>query len=150
MSVKLTVNVNQAYDIACAFVADKETAVNKQIHGNWSTEYELAKDNMRMKIYAPHGAPVWSIADEFWMDKNGSIALYHDGKTVFYAKTRYNVGRAMVRSKYNPISILTRMRALRFFHLIDLCEDRIQNRMQTTDNTNVIQQKLGQINIKQK
>ena len=128
MSVELT--VNQTCDIAHAFLADKQTAVSKQVHGNWSTTYELAKDNMLMEICARHGAPEWSISDEFWLDKNGSIALYQDGKTVFYAQTRYNVGRAMVRSKYNPISILTRMRAPHFFHLIDLCEDRIQNRMQ--------------------
>lgn len=127
-------SIKQAYDIAHAFITDKDTTVGKTVN-NYSTTYHMTRDNVRLEIYAPHGAPVWSIADEFWMDRNGSIYLSIDNKTKMDAHTRYNVGRAMIRPRHNPISLLTRMRAPAFFHLLDLAEKRHMGKLEPTDNT---------------
>lgn len=125
--------IKQAYDITHAFITDKDTVVSKTVN-DYSTTYLMTRDNVRLQICASHGAPVWSIADEFWMDRNGSIYLSVDNKIKMDAHTRYNVGRAMIRPKYNPISVLTRMRAPAFFHLLDLAEKRHQGKLEPMDN----------------
>ena len=143
-------DIIQIYDIARAFIADKGTVISKKTENGWITEYKMRNGILSLGVYAPHGAPSHGTTNENSTKKEGSLILCCGGKMVCDAHTRCNIGRAMGKSKYNPVRIFTRMRAPHFFRLMDLCEGRVQNRIPTTDNTNAIHQKLDQINTRQK
>ncbi|MBQ5699799.1 MAG: hypothetical protein IIV74_00705 [Alphaproteobacteria bacterium] len=123
--------ISQVYDIAKTIINDK-TIKGSKSHNSYSTNYIFKKDDLFLKIYAPHGGREWDGDYDKWDYNTGYIQITDEHGTLF-AETKYNVGRAMTRSRLNPISILTRLRAPLFFHLIDLAEKRDLDQKETIE-----------------
>ena len=114
--------ISQLYDIAKTIINDK-TIKGTKSQSSYSTAYTFKKGGLSLELYAPHGGREWDGDYDEWDYNTGSISITDKHGTLL-AQTKYNVGRAMTRSRLNPISILTRLRAPLFFHLIDLAEKR--------------------------
>ena len=123
--------ISQVYDIAKTIINDK-TIQGSKSHNSYSTSYTFKKGNLSLYIYAPHGGREWDGDYDEWNYNTGSIQIADEHGTLF-AQTKYNVGRAMTRSRLNPISIFTRLRAPLFFHLIDLAEKRDLDQKETIE-----------------
>lgn len=125
--------ISQVYDIAKTIINDK-TIKGSKSHNSYSTTHIFKKDDLSLKIYAPHGGREWDgdYYDE-WNYNTGSIQITDKTGTIC-AQTKYNVGRAMTRSHLNPISIFTRLRAPLFFNLIDLAEKRDLSQKETIEH----------------
>ena len=123
--------ISQVYDIAKTIINDKSITGSKS-YSSYSTNYTFKKGNLSLKIYAPHGGREWDGDYDKWNYNTGSIRITDKSGTLF-AKTKYNVGRAMTRSRLNPISVFTRLRAPLFFHLIDLAEKRDLDQKETIE-----------------
>ena len=121
------ITADQAYNIAQSFISTKDATIEKCVSARYYTHYTLTVNNLRLDIDAPHGGPGFDWLDDY--NYNGSITLYKNGSTIMFHGTKHTVGRAMNKSKYNPIRIATRMLSPKFFKIIDLAEDRIQNRI---------------------
>ncbi len=118
--------ISQVYDIAKTIINDK-TIKGSKSHSSYSTNYTFKKDDLSLKIHAPHG-------DYDKRDYNTGYIRITDEHGTLFAKTKYNVGRAMTRSRLNPISIFTRLRAPLFFNLIDLAEKRDLDQKETIEH----------------
>ena len=132
--------IYQVYDIAKAILTNKFIDIQNTSE-TYKTSYRIesahpAYGTLVLTIEAPHGAP------ELWKEREGIIELYHNKRYLFSACTKHNVGRAFDRSKYNPISIFTRARAPLFFHLLNMADDRLHDRVEKTNNTQQITQLL--------
>lgn len=114
--------ISQVYDIAKTIINDK-TIKGAKSQNSYSTVYTFKKGGLSLELYAPHGGREWDGDYDEWDYNTGSISIT-DKHGALLAQTKYNVGRAMTRSRLNPISIFTRLRAPLFFHLIDLAEKR--------------------------
>lgn len=124
--------ISQVYDIAKTIINDK-TIMGYKSYNSYSTTYTFKKDNLSLNIYAPHGGREWDDDYDKWNYNTGSIRITDKHGTIS-ARTKYNVGRAMTRSRLNPISIFTRLRAPLFFHLIDLAEKRDLDQKETIEH----------------
>ena len=123
--------ISQVYDIAKTIINDK-TSKGSKSHNSYSTNYTFKKDDVSLDIYAPHGGREWDGDYDEWDYNTGSIRIT-DKYGTFVAQTKHNVGRAMTRSRLNPISIFTRLRAPLFFNLIDLAEKRDLDQKETIE-----------------
>lgn len=123
--------ISQIYDIAKTIINDK-TIKGSKSNNSYSTSYTFKKGNLSLYIYAPHGGREWDGDYDKWDFNTGYISVQDDQGALF-AETKYNVGRAMTRSRLNPISIFTRLRAPLFFHLIDLAEKRDLDQKETIE-----------------
>ena len=123
--------ISQVYDIAKTIINDK-TIKGSKSHNSYSTNYIFKKDDLSLKIYAPHGGREWDGDYDKWNYNTGSISITDKSGTLF-AKTKHNVGRAMTRSRLNPISVFTRLRAPLFFNLIDMAEKRGLDQKETIE-----------------
>lgn len=121
--------ISQVYDIAKTIINDK-TIKGSKSHSSYSTHYTFKKGDLSLDIYAPHGGRKWDGDYDEWNYNTGSIRIT-DKHGTFFAQTKHNVGRAMTRSRLNPISIFTRLRAPLFFNLIDLAEKRDLDQKET-------------------
>ncbi len=124
--------ISQVYDIAKTIINDK-TIMGSKSRNSYSTNYTFKKDDLSLNIYAPDGGREWDDDYDEWNYNTGSISIVDKSGTIF-AQTKYNVGRAMTRSRLNPISIFTRLRAPLFFHLIDLAEKRDLDQKETIEH----------------
>ena len=124
--------ISQVYDIAKTIINDK-TITGSKSYSSYSTNYTFKKGNLSLQIYAPHGGREWDGDYDKWNYNTGSIRITDKSGTLF-AKTKHNVGRAMTRSRLNPNSIFTRLRAPLFFNLIDLAEKRDLSQKETIEH----------------
>ena len=124
--------ISQVYDIAKTIINDK-TIMGSKSYSSYSTNYTFKKDDLSLIIYAPHGGREWDGDYDKWNYNTGSIQITDKSGTLF-AQTKHNVGRAMTRSRLNPISIFTRLRAPLFFNLIDLAEKRDLSQKETIEH----------------
>ena len=150
----MKLSIKQAYDITSAILTNKWIGI-QNTSDKYSTSYRIQTfdslyGNLVMSINAPHGAPIWSIADEFWMDREGRIDLYQNGKLIFFAYTKRNVGRAFEKSNSRLVRTGTRMLSPRFFNLLNMADTRLNGKLPTCDNTTKIQKLLKQLSEKQK
>ena len=123
--------ISQVYDIAKTIINDK-TIQGSKSHNSYSTSYTFKKGGLSLELYAPHGGREWDGDYDKWNYNTGSISIADEHGTLF-AQTKYNVGRAMTRSRLNPISVFTRLRAPLFFNLIDLAEKRDLDQKETIE-----------------
>ena len=124
--------ISQIYDIAKTIINDK-TIMGSKSYSSYSTTYTFNKGDLSLKIYAPHGGREWDGDCDRWDYNTGYIQITDEHDTLF-AETKHNVGRAMTRSRLNPISIFTRLRAPLFFNLIDLAEKRDLSQKETIEH----------------
>ena len=117
--------ISQVYDIA-------KTIMGSKFHNSYFTNYVFKKDDLSLKIYAPHNCREWDDDYDKWRYNTGHIHITDKSGTIF-AQTKYSVGRAMTRSRLNPISVFTRLRAPLFFNLIDLAEKRDLDQKETIE-----------------
>lgn len=132
--------ISQVYDIAKAIISD-ETIKGSKSHNSYYTKYTFKKGDLSLNIYAPHGGREWDGDYDKWDYNTGSIRITDKSGTIF-ARTKHNVGRAMTRSRLNPISVFTRLRAPLFFYLIDLAEKR------DLDHKETIEYKIATLRMK--
>ena len=123
--------ISQVYDIAKTIINDK-TIMGSKFHNSYFTNYVFKKDDLSLKIYAPHNCREWDDDYDKWRYNTGHIHITDKSGTIF-AQTKYSVGRAMTRSRLNPISVFTRLRAPLFFNLIDLAEKRDLDQKETIE-----------------
>lgn len=143
----MKISTDLAYDITKAFITDEKTTIKREFSHHYHTNYILTKDNLQLVIYVPHGAPGYDWLDDYYYMNNGDISLYRNSYNIAYYHTKHNVGRAMNKSKYNPIRLITRALSPRFFNLIDMADARINNKIKTTDNTDKIYKTILNIAI---
>lgn len=141
----MKLSIKQAYDITSAILTNKHIGI-QNTSDKYSTSYRIQTfdslyGNLVMSINAPHGAPIWSIADEFWMNREGCIDLYQNGKLI---------GRAFEKSNSRLVRTGTRMLSPRFFNLLNMADARLNGKLPTCDNTAKIQKLLKQLSEKQK
>lgn len=145
MGTKMKLSIKQAYDITSAILTNKHIGI-QNTSDKYSTSYRIQTfdslyGNLVMSINAPHGAPIWSVADEFWMNREGCIDLYQNGKLI---------GRAFEKSNSRLVRTGTRMLSPRFFNLLNMADARLNGKLPTCDNTTKIQKLLKQLSEKQK
>ncbi len=133
----MTLKIHQVYSIAKTIINDK-TAQGSKYQNKYFTKYTFEKEGYTLNIRAPHSNVTWD--DDYWDSdycghnyNKGSVIITHNGSTT-YAYTKHNVSRAQNRSRLNPISIFTRLRAPLFFHLIDLAEKRVLDQKETIEH----------------
>lgn len=141
----MKLSIKQAYDIISAILTNKHIGI-QNTSDKYSTSYRIQTfdslyGNLVMSINAPHGAPIWSIANEFWMNREGCIDLYQNGKLI---------GRAFEKSNSRLVRTGTRMLSPRFFNLLNMADARLNGKLPTCDNTTKIQKLLKQLSEKQK
>ena len=141
----MKLSIKQAYDITSAILTNKHIGI-QNTSDKYSTSYRIQTfdslyGNLVMSINAPHGAPIWSVADEFWMNREGCIDLYQNGKLI---------GRAFEKSNSRLVRTGTRMLSPRFFNLLNMADARLNGKLPTCDNTTKIQKLLKQLSEKQK
>ncbi len=150
----MKLSIKQVYDITSAILTNKYIGI-QNTSDKYSTSYRIETSDslyghLVLCIDAPHGAPIWSIADEFWMDREGCIDLYQNGKHIFFAYTKHNVGRAFEKSNSCLVRTGTRMLSPRFFKLLNMAAAHLNAKLPTCDNTVKIQKLLTQLPKKQK
>lgn len=122
------ITADQAYNIAQSFISTKDATIEKLVSTRYYyTHYTITVNNLRLDIDAPHGGPRcdWLVDYKY----RGIVTLYQNGRTIMLHVTKHTVDHAMNKSKYNPVRIVTRMLSPEFFKIIDLAEDRINNRI---------------------
>ena len=144
------ISMTQAYDIATAFITDNNTTLEKEFEPSYYTHYTLKRGNLQLEINAPHGGAGYDWLDDYYFKNNGSVDLYRGSYTIMFVSTKHNVGRAVNKSRFNPMAVFTRLREPKFFKILDLAEQRAQGRIKTTDNTALINKFIRQIPEKQK
>lgn len=150
----MELSIKQAYDITSAILTNKYIGIQNTSDKS-RTSYRIeTSDSLHghlvLYIDAPHGAPIWSIADEIWLNKEGCIYLCQNDKCIFFAYTKRNVGRAFEKSNSRLVRTGTRMLSPRFFSLLNMANARLNGKLSTRDNTAKIQKLLNQLSEKQK
>ena len=159
--------IREIYDIAAAFITDRNTSVKASDTDN-GVSYRFTKPGLadypyQLIIYIPRGAPErlklkgsyvfgtspltgklkmrWN--QPYKTDKKqGEIRIQRGTGTNFMgnhdvvsAKTKHNVGRANDKTQCDIVQGFTRMLSPRFFELVQMAENRLNNKIKTTDNT---------------
>lgn len=145
----MNIKISQAYDICTAVLTDHHCAVEdtsiKFREDSHKIEYKHPTNGtLTLCVVAPHGAPVR------WQGHKGYIIVYNNNFELFTAYTDYNVGRAFVVSRYNPMFLITRALSRKFFKILDLANARSKGKVIPTDNTIKIQQCIQNFEHKQK
>ena len=150
----MILKIKHVYDITSAIISNNFIAIQNistpKKTGYRIETYNALFGNLTLQIDAPHGAPEWNIADEFWIIREGVIQLYQNKDFIFAAYTKHNVGRAFGRSKHNPICILTRIQSPRFFKLLNMADACFRGQLEAHDNNLQIYHELKKLKEKQK
>ena len=147
--------IKQAYDIAMAFITDRDTTAHAQIndrHISYTFEKRFRTDlPYCLTIYVERGAPE---KRGFLMDnKRGHIMLQrgtatasdNHARTLFSAYTDCNAGRAVDKNQSDIVRFGTRMLSPRFFKLLDMAEKRVSGKIKTMDNSGETYMKIYRI-----
>ena len=132
---------SNAYDIATAFITDKNTTIkahNSQGTINYTfIKYDLAEYPYCMTILAKYKAP------KHKENNRGTIIVYrgtnisgmNNHRTLIRHVTKHEVGPALDVTKSDLQRFITRAKSAQFFNLLDLAAKRIANQLPTTDNS---------------
>ncbi len=150
----MNLTIKQAYDITSAILSNKYIGIQNTSDDD-KTSYRVESTNplygnLILDIEAPHGSPDWESSVTLCIGHEGSIHLRHNNQNVFNAYTNHNIGYTFNRKKYNPISIITRMRARRFFKILNMADARLNGKLKTHDNNQQIHNIIKDINAKTK
>lgn len=138
------ISVDEMCEVASAILTNKTMGI-QDTSTKIETSYVIECGDYKLFITAPHGAPTYTTNKEGW------IELYRKGTyKMTYAYTRYNVGRAFGKYKFNPIAVITRMRAPHFFKLLELAKTRLNGRVATIDNSEKIKSLIARVASHQK
>ena len=151
------ISMAEMYDIASAFILDKDTNVRmdsdqKRITYTF-TKYHLANYPYCLVVEIPRGAPQKchpylsergdGSYDVVTIDnKNGCVYLkrgtgitgYVGNRVLVSAQTRNNVGRAFDKNQRDIVRGLTRLRSPSFFNIYELAKKRTMGQVALTDN----------------
>lgn len=140
----MELSIKQAYDITSAILTNKWIGIQNTSRESCTSyriqTFDSLYGNLVMSINAP----------EFWMNREGRIDLYQNGKLIFFAYTKRNVGRAFEKSNSRLVRTGTRILSPRFFNLLNMADTRLNGKLPTCDNTAKIQKLLNQLSEKQK
>lgn len=145
MATKCT--IREIYDIATAFITDRNTSVeatcDNQVIAFRFIKRGLAEYPYTLVVSAERGAPK-KITNTIYMDKKpGKVYLHRgtmltgatDTRTIISAETKHNVGRALDKTQSQIVQFGTRILSPRFFELLQMAENRLNNKIKTTNNT---------------
>ncbi|MBQ8294409.1 MAG: hypothetical protein IJX89_03420 [Alphaproteobacteria bacterium] len=134
---------NEIYDIAIAFIMDKDTQADAYISNDdilyTFTKRGLADYPYCLIISATCKAP-YKIGTYPKMKYKGHISLQRGTSlnpqhSLLDERTKHEVGSALDKTQCDLKRFITRVRSPKFFKTLDMAEKRITGKIQTTDNS---------------
>ena len=167
------VTMKEIYDIAAAFITDRNTKVEVKA-SDMAIVYEFTKYGLAtypyvMKIVCPRGAStlrkvtykntvtqqerVVTEGDkkcgEVILSRAAGFVSTEPTQPLAQAKTKANVGRVEDWGQSDLSKFIARMQSPRFFNLYDLAQARATGQIKTTDNTTLMFNIIYRMNVNQ-